>query len=230
MPLWCIVLSTKLASFGVPAAPESAIPNLQSPIGSPLRKARKMSSSQAPGAPFPPRRVDRNMCVSNHDLLFLTSIRTSISWFYKYQISSAPSRKKTAHPVFRHFGIDSRRRPGTLSPADPWHFSLCASPGVPGRCSGCLPAEPYQPQQRFPGRAGATDARAKGYTRGVLHVIGRKRQMPGVWGQSAQEARKYRKTGWAPKARFSRGRMGNSLPMLILNVPPQRSQRTPRKP
>jgi len=31
-----------------------------------------------------------------------------------------------AHPVFAYFRMDSRQRPGTLSP-DPWHFALSAS-------------------------------------------------------------------------------------------------------
>ena len=40
----------------------------------------------------------------------------------------------------------------------------------------------------------ATTARAKGQTKDVLHVIGPKRKMPGVWGLSPQERQKGKKS------------------------------------
>ena len=86
----------RLGSFDIPRPRdrESPISNSQSPIAPTLRKARKIRPCRTLGEQFPPSEIERNTGSANHDPRFLTSIQTSTSWFYKYQTSARPSRKK----------------------------------------------------------------------------------------------------------------------------------------
>jgi len=102
------------------------------------------------------------------------------------------------------FGANSAERPGTLSP-DPWHFALFASSMIqkqgdaaamptspmPLDCCGARGACQQSPTLHSSAfRLSRTPAISKGQQteRLFYHAIGRKRKMPGVWGQSPQES------------------------------------------